>query len=127
MSISAGGYYMKIAMFLPMSQMCLPGRVSRRKGVQVRIMVSGRYAVGFSLGTPLLTKLHCFLLSVQAGLTSGDEFLTPILTSTIDHWEASHRIAAKYDRGVLENWKDELEKCLIIVSPFSSRLLDPSS
>jgi hypothetical protein len=60
-----------------------------------------------------------FLLSVQARLTSGGEFLTPISTAIIDHWEAAHGIAVKYDRGVLENWKDELEKCLIIVSSFS--------
>ena len=76
-------------------------------------MVPGQ-CVGFSL--PLLTELHCFFLSVQARLTSGDDFLTPISTSILDHWEAAHRITANYDRSVLENWRDELEKCLIIVS-----------
>ena len=64
----------------------------------------------------LLTELHCFFLFVQARLASGDDFLTPISTSKSDHWEAARSIAAKHDRGVLENWKDELEKCLIIVS-----------
>jgi hypothetical protein len=88
-------------------------------GVQVRTMVPGR-CVGFSLGIPFfLTELRCFSRSVQPMLTSDDEFLAPISTSTINHWEAAHSIAVKYDRSVLENWKDELEKCLIIVSSCS--------
>jgi hypothetical protein len=64
----------------------------------------------------LLTELHCLFISVQAKLASGGDFLTPISTSKIDQWEAARSIADKHDRGVLENWKDELEKCLIIVS-----------
>ena len=52
-------------------------------------------------------------------LTSDDEFLPRISASTIDHWEVAHSIAVKYDRNVLEKWKDELEKCLIIVSSCS--------
>jgi len=50
----------------------------------------------------------------QARLASGNEFLAPI--SITNHWEATHKITQKYDKGFMENWKDELEKCLIIVS-----------
>ena len=50
----------------------------------------------------------------QERLTSGNEFLAPI--SITDHWEVAHKITRSYDKGFMENWKDELEKCLIIVS-----------
>ncbi|KIM41791.1 hypothetical protein M413DRAFT_138152 [Hebeloma cylindrosporum] len=56
----------------------------------------------------------------SARMISGEEFLTPIPMSNIDwHWEAVSRIAIQHDIGMLKKWKDELEKCLVLVRYFS--------